>query len=137
MWKQSVAREARLISRLAISSPAICPSTHLRFVARPLSVARTYSSRPTILRTAALLRSRNYATEATAEAVDEVEAATPGGPGRPKRFTELLNMGVHPNLVRQITDGMKYETMSDVQSLTIVPALSGKDMYASVYALSI
>ena len=38
------------------------------------------------------------------------------------------NRLVHENIIRQITDFMKYETMSEVQSMTINKALGGQDM---------
>ncbi|KAL2754292.1 hypothetical protein ACRALDRAFT_2069793, partial [Sodiomyces alcalophilus JCM 7366] len=46
------------------------------------------------------------------------------------RFAELDALGVHPNLVKSITQGMGYETLSPVQSKTIVQALNGTDLVA-------
>lgn len=45
------------------------------------------------------------------------------------RFADLSDAGVHPNLLRSIVDDMQYENMTDVQAMSINPALSGKDMY--------
>lgn len=44
------------------------------------------------------------------------------------RFADLAQLGVHERVVRSITKGMKYENMTDVQSMTVTPALAGKDM---------
>ena len=45
------------------------------------------------------------------------------------KFQELLDHDlVHPNIVNTITQGMKYESMTDVQSMTINQALQGTDM---------
>ncbi|KAL2261473.1 hypothetical protein VTK26DRAFT_4074 [Humicola hyalothermophila] len=46
------------------------------------------------------------------------------------RFPDLATLGVHPNLVNSITRGMGFTEMTDVQSLTINPALAGKDVVA-------
>jgi ATP-dependent RNA helicase MSS116 len=37
-------------------------------------------------------------------------------------------LGVHPKLVENITNGMGYEKMTSVQSMTINPAISGVDL---------
>ena len=45
------------------------------------------------------------------------------------RFADLAKRGlVHPAIVRTITDKMKLETMTDVQTRTINEALSGVDV---------
>ena len=45
------------------------------------------------------------------------------------RFDELTKYGlVHPNVVNEITQTMKLETMTEVQTLTINKALQGNDM---------
>lgn len=45
------------------------------------------------------------------------------------RFDELIKYGlVHPNVVKEITDTMKLETMTEVQTMTINQALQGTDM---------
>lgn len=43
-------------------------------------------------------------------------------------FREALNHGVHPNLIRAITDDMRYTHMSEVQERTLQASLKGKDM---------
>jgi ATP-dependent RNA helicase MSS116 len=44
------------------------------------------------------------------------------------RFEDLKDVGVHRNIVNTITQDMRFESMTDVQSLTVNPALEGKDM---------
>lgn len=44
------------------------------------------------------------------------------------RFADLSSLGVHENLIRAITEGLGYEKMTDVQSMSINPALQGKDL---------
>lgn len=56
------------------------------------------------------------------------EPSNRGAPGLITRFGDLTQLGVHDRLVRSITEGMNYETMTDVQSMTINPALAGKDV---------
>ncbi|KAJ8059277.1 hypothetical protein OCU04_012242 [Sclerotinia nivalis] len=47
------------------------------------------------------------------------------------RFDELTKYGlVHPNVVNEITETMKLETMTEVQTLTINQALQGTDIIA-------
>lgn len=45
------------------------------------------------------------------------------------RFADLAASGVHENIIRALTQDLRYETMTDVQAMSINPALSGKDMY--------
>lgn len=44
------------------------------------------------------------------------------------RFSELLQLGVHQNLVDALTRGMGYDNMTEVQSMTINAALKGTDL---------
>ncbi|ESZ93431.1 hypothetical protein SBOR_6173 [Sclerotinia borealis F-4128] len=47
------------------------------------------------------------------------------------RFDDLTKYGlVHPNVINEITNGMKLETMTEVQTLTINQALKGADIIA-------
>lgn len=69
--------------------------------------------------------SRNY-SDGTAAA----ESRSGGGqPDRVTRFADLAPLGVHENILKSILEDMQYETMTDVQSMSINPALQGKDMY--------
>ncbi|KAI0111902.1 DEAD-domain-containing protein [Daldinia grandis] len=46
------------------------------------------------------------------------------------RFEDLSKLGVDERIIRAITVDMKYDTMTEVQSLTINPALKGVDLVA-------
>ncbi|KAF3360022.1 Putative succinate-semialdehyde dehydrogenase [Verticillium dahliae VDG1] len=92
------------------------------------SIERT--SRISLLRTTIHLNSpiaRWYSAEAEAAAEPE---QSPDANDKPTRFDDLPSLGVHPNLVKNITHGMGYESMSDVQTQTITPALKGTDLVA-------
>lgn len=135
MLKSALSRQSRLC-RLPIT-------------ARPLQLAsqiptRSLLARSTQSRTSAVssyglpgLWTRSYsalanATAPAGEAEHSAEGAAEGAAetdGLVTRFENLSSLGVHENVVRSITEGMGYETMSQVQSMTIQPALSGKDMY--------
>ncbi|KAJ4420678.1 ATP-dependent RNA helicase cyt-19, mitochondrial [Neurospora sp. IMI 360204] len=67
---------------------------------------------------------RFYSAEATAQ------SNTAASNGLVTRFADLASLGVHENVVRAITHGMGYENMTEVQSMTISPALKGKDIVA-------
>ncbi|EAA33076.1 hypothetical protein GE21DRAFT_5759 [Neurospora crassa] len=67
---------------------------------------------------------RFYSAEATAQ------SNTAASNGLVTRFADLAALGVHENVVRAITHGMGYENMTEVQSMTISPALKGKDIVA-------
>lgn len=114
----------------------------LPIAARPLqlaskistrSLARSTQSRPSIVATCRLpaLWSRSYSAtaDATATPQDSSAEASAEGEGLVTRFEDLSTLGVHENVVSAITKGMGYETMSQVQSMTIQSALAGKDMY--------
>lgn len=44
------------------------------------------------------------------------------------KFRDMESLGVHPKIIDAIVGGMKYEDMTSVQSMTIKPALIGKDL---------
>ncbi|KAH7030868.1 P-loop containing nucleoside triphosphate hydrolase protein [Microdochium trichocladiopsis] len=78
--------------------------------------------RPTILR---LVPRRFYSAESAA--VREEEAISDD---RITKFSDLPKLGVDQKLVDALVHGMKYEDMTDVQSLTINSALRGVDLVA-------
>lgn len=75
---------------------------------------------------------RSYSVEANEEEYDESGEATESMPAATPdelvRFEELSDAGVHPNLISAITQGMGYDTMTQVQAKTINSALKGTDM---------
>ncbi|KAL2159014.1 hypothetical protein VTH06DRAFT_3045 [Thermothelomyces fergusii] len=105
---------------------AACPA-QASFRASSAVLALGRSSRPS----AALCRPvgsllRFYSAESAAAQ----SSSQKGSSGRITRFEDMRNLGVHDNLVDSITRGLGYETMTDVQSMTISPALAGKDVVA-------
>lgn len=125
MWRQSLRRCAQLrvatAPFLARQTPSLLQS----------SIRSSQSTLQVTTRLSALSpRWYSAATEAVASeqpAASESEATTPSNP---TRFDELAALGVHPNLIKNITHGMGYATMSEVQSQTITPALNGTDLVA-------
>ncbi|TGJ82990.1 hypothetical protein E0Z10_g5770 [Xylaria hypoxylon] len=71
-----------------------------------------------------------YSTEsAAAQANREGEfAPVPSAPVT--RFGELSQLGVNDRLIEALTRGMGYDAMTEVQAMTINPALKGSDMVA-------
>jgi ATP-dependent RNA helicase MSS116 len=69
---------------------------------------------------------RFYSQDAVAHSVDESAEAEDGI----TKFRDLESIGVHPNLLNAITEGMGYDTMSPVQAKTIPTALKGTDIVA-------
>jgi ATP-dependent RNA helicase MSS116, mitochondrial len=82
------------------------------------------------------LQSRLYSSEASAPTVAQVtqdsqdaqDAHHDSAPGPITRYADLEHLGVHASIINSIVHGMGYETMTDVQAMTIAPALRGKDM---------
>lgn len=74
--------------------------------------------------------SRLYSNESAARSSDaNAESAPAGSKELVTRFADLSKLGVHPSLISAITEGMNYETMTDVQTMTVNAALNGVDLY--------
>lgn len=73
--------------------------------------------------------SRILSQSATADAPVASDAAEPAS-ALPEfmAFEDSIAAGVHPNLIRAITQDMKYTHMSEVQERTLQAMLKGKDM---------
>ena len=79
---------------------------------------------------------RYYSDNAAAAATAETPNQTQSEPetessGLITRFADLKKVGVHQNVIDALTQRMRYENMTPVQSMTITPALAGKDMLVS------
>ncbi|PSR77127.1 P-loop containing nucleoside triphosphate hydrolase protein [Coniella lustricola] len=98
------------------SSSSSCSALRASTTSRPALVAAALSRQ---------IIARAYSS-AAAEAGHEGEA--PSGPIN--RFAELDTVGVHRNIIRAIVGDMKYEKMTDVQAMSMNPALAGKDIVA-------
>lgn len=125
MFKRTLARQACLCSARRVASPALLRSA-VRLQTTPVnriaSISRISAYAP--------FAARSYSS-ATGEQVQQDER-TPSG--NITRFADLQSVGVHPSLLRAITQDMGYETMTEVQSMTINPGLDGKDMYVLLFA---
>lgn len=69
----------------------------------------------------------------SAPRLSQVQAAAAAQPNvqtqRITKFEDLATHGlVHPNIIRAVTEDMKLETMTEVQSATINQALRGDDV---------
>lgn len=123
MLKRQVLRQAR-------ACRALRPSSLPLSILTPGATSRLSAAcKPAVL--TASLRSqfiaRGYASASA-------EAASPSGAsssGLITRFGDLSSIGVHENILRAITQDMGYVDMTDVQAMSINPALQGKDMYVS------
>lgn len=128
MFKASFQRQAQLgpAARRQISAFALRSSRSVRpFVALP---KQTTWSQPTIRPSAFIPQAiqRYYSSEAAA--VRQDDASDSSSSGLVTRFQDLVKLGVNENLVNALTQGMGYETMTEVQSLTINPAMKGVDL---------
>lgn len=120
MFKRQLLRQARATRAVRVA-PSSLSSFGVCAAPRPSTTYRPALLASSICRD---IISRGYSS-ASAEATNDKTS------GLITRFADLSNVGVHPNLLRSITDDMRYENMTDVQAMSINPALSGKDM--SVY----
>jgi ATP-dependent RNA helicase MSS116, mitochondrial len=71
------------------------------------------------------LLSMRYSSQA--QAVHE-HADSEASPQLVTDFADLPKLGVHESLVNALVSNMKYREMTEVQSLTINPALRGVDL---------
>ncbi|KAI1505296.1 ATP-dependent RNA helicase mss116 [Biscogniauxia marginata] len=126
MFKASIQRQARLgsvarrrLSTLPLRSSSLIPSS------QRWSQATHVRQLP--LRQIAL---RLYSSESAAVREDQPDEYSGASSGLVTQFRDLTKLGVNETLVRALTEGMKYDTMTEVQSLTINPALKGVDLVA-------
>ncbi|KAK3943880.1 P-loop containing nucleoside triphosphate hydrolase protein [Diplogelasinospora grovesii] len=121
MMKSSILRHASVCRVAALGARRV------QVAPRASATVRAFS-KPTFSATASLRQLspaiRFYSSEAAAPAPTEEtqELVT--------KFADLRSLGVHQRLVSAITQGMKYENMTPVQSMTINSGLSGKDIVA-------
>ncbi|KAL7627553.1 hypothetical protein AAE478_001746 [Parahypoxylon ruwenzoriense] len=128
MFKASLQRHARLgnVARRQLSTLA---SRQIR--SRPLIAScQRWSQAELQSNPLKQVAERLYSYESTAARPQAEVENSAASSGRVTRFADLSKLGVHENIVRAITQGMKYETMTEVQSLTIKPALQGVDLVA-------
>ncbi|KAK4251521.1 P-loop containing nucleoside triphosphate hydrolase protein [Corynascus novoguineensis] len=121
MMKTSLLRQAAATGVAFAVRPA-----HASFRASSAALALTRTSRPAaaVYRPASSLL-RFYSSESAAP-----QTSDDGSSSLITRFADLPRLGVHDRLVNSLTSVLKYETMTDVQSMTINAALAGKDVVA-------
>ncbi|KAK2038186.1 DEAD/DEAH box helicase [Colletotrichum somersetense] len=123
MFRQSLRRCAR-ISGASFTTPSLRAT-------RPVALKSIAQSSQSTLRTPVSINAfRRYSSEAGAAVAAEPAAGAQEPSGLTTKFEDLPKLGVHKSLVDTIIKGMKYETMSEVQSKTIEPALKGMDLVA-------
>ncbi|KAI0171881.1 DEAD-domain-containing protein [Hypoxylon sp. FL1284] len=72
-----------------------------------------------------------FYSEGSAAASPQIETRESSSPPETvTKFADLTRLGVNQAIVQAITDDMGYETMTEVQSKTINPALKGTDLVA-------
>ncbi|KAK3688572.1 P-loop containing nucleoside triphosphate hydrolase protein [Podospora appendiculata] len=114
-------RSLSLSARVSIAARA-APSSAAAFVQTArggVAQLRPFSN--------SLARFYSAASESSSPASDDL---LPSQHGRVTKFADLASLGVHEALVRSITEGMGYETMSEVQAATVNASLDGKDIVA-------
>lgn len=125
MFKASLQRHAQLgnVARRRIAAFALRPSRSQSLVISAPRLSQTAIRSNTL----GQVIPRFYSAESAAVREDGDSASRSG---RVTRFSELRNLGVDEMIVEALTEGMGYETMTDVQSLTINPAMKGVDLVA-------
>ncbi|KAI1105855.1 ATP-dependent RNA helicase mss116 [Jackrogersella minutella] len=128
MLKSSLQRHARL-GNLARRQVSTLATRQLR--SRPL-VASLQNWPQAELQSAALrqVAIRLYSQQSAAARPNTEVADSPAGIYDITRFEDLSKLGVDERIIRAITQDMRYDTMTEVQSLTINPALKGVDLVA-------
>ncbi|CAK7273704.1 hypothetical protein SEPCBS119000_005795 [Sporothrix epigloea] len=138
MFRTAVLRASRPL-RVASASGSLVVASLRNAVCQTSSLRQTLVLQrhgvPALSQTARLARCYSdhaaAAAAATAEAEVQAEAETEAAsPGLITRFADLEKIGVHANIIDALTKRMRYENMTPVQSMTITPALAGKDIVA-------
>ncbi|KAI0132538.1 DEAD/DEAH box helicase [Xylariales sp. AK1849] len=132
MFQASIQRHARLggAARRQISTFSSLRAIRIQTLQQQQSTKTRVSlatSQSTPLRQ---LGSRFYSAEFAAQRSDDVGAHDQHQSGLITKFADLSTLDVHPKLVSSITENMKYEDMTEVQSMTINAALRGTDLVA-------
>ena len=130
MFKASIQRQAQLghVARRQFSSRTVA-ALRSSNLCRPASAISGQPTLRTALRPISLVRNvipRFYASEAAA--AQEQDPSSDATSGLITRFADLTKLDVDKNLVAALVQGMGYEKMTEVQSLTINPAMKGIDL---------
>ncbi|KAI5868535.1 ATP-dependent RNA helicase mss116 [Durotheca rogersii] len=129
MLKASLQRHARL-GNVAGRQLSTLASRHTRAPPLGVSVCLRLSQAELPLHPLRPVSVRTYSYASTAETQAGAQSEDSQAPRRVTRFQDLTKLGVHERIVDAITKGMKYDTMTEVQTMTINPALGGVDLVA-------
>ena len=132
MFKASIQRQAHLgnVARRQLSLRAVSTLRSPPLIRSTQAISGQSLSRAA-LRPISLINhvtSRYYSAEAAAVRSEEDADSGASSSGLVTRFEDLTKLGVDKNLVNALTRGMGYETMTEVQSMTINPAMKGVDL---------
>lgn len=64
----------------------------------------------------------------TSGAEAQQELSVQPGSTKITKFSDLAKANIDESIIKAITVDMRYEDMTDVQSMTLAPALKGKDL---------
>lgn len=124
MFRPAVQRHARLgsVAYRQLASFSLQHATAQRSIASALQKIQSQPAvlRPSVLR---LVPRRFYSAESAA-----VQEESSNSNERITKFADLNRLGVDQRLIHALVQGMQYTDMTDVQSLTINPALQGLDL---------
>ncbi|KAI0848297.1 DEAD-domain-containing protein [Daldinia vernicosa] len=127
MFKSSLQRHARL-GNLARRQLSTLVSQQIR--SRPVVAScQRLAQRERQLVPLRQIALRLYSQESAAAYATQTDDS-PASLYNITRFEDLSKLGVDERIIRAITVDMKYDTMTEVQSLTINPALKGVDLVA-------
>jgi ATP-dependent RNA helicase MSS116, mitochondrial len=128
MFKAVVQRNARLGSAARFQVARLATPRAVRLPT--LEQQRLVGARLSSI-TSQLNPARQFAIRFYSEAAAQQAPVEEDGPSSPvTRFADLTQLGVNSSLVDAITKGMGYESMTEVQSMTINPAMRGIDLVA-------
>lgn len=121
MFRRQLLRQARACRGLRASPSSLLAS------GSTLAPRTATTHRPALL-TASISRQIIQRAYSSAAATAESDSNGENSNGLITRFADLTTLGVHDSLIGAITQGFGYEKMTDVQSMSINPALQGKDL---------
>ncbi|KAH8879697.1 DEAD-domain-containing protein [Thozetella sp. PMI_491] len=126
MFRNTLSRHAGLCRRVVLAAPP----TRLVSQATSIPGIQTRAIGPRLVYRALSSQPHRFSPADAAASVPIPDESVAGAPKEVTRFTELRDLGFDDRLVESITSGMKYEQMTQVQSMTINEAMAGKDLVA-------
>lgn len=127
MIRQGIRRHAGLAGRLASAAMPLGARARLPLARQAIALLSHPPRQLAPVLLAARPYSRPYTSAAAVNESRDPEAAAASDKSA-SSFDDLSRLGVHPNLLKAITQDLKYNEMTPVQAKTINPALKGTDM---------